>query len=108
MRRSARKKELRAARADARRGVKRGFRELVVGRDTWLWRNHGDKVEIRPPAGRRKAVVPVWQMQGHASEEVWLREHEGCCLEGCCDPCFAYEVTPRMVRRYVDGIRAGA
>ena len=81
--------------------VKRGFRKIHFGIGVvYLWRPYGDKVEIRTP-NDQKWLVSIWQIQGHKTEEAWLKEHEECCREGCCDPCFANWVQPGMIRDYI-------
>jgi hypothetical protein len=103
MNRSPRKKILKAKRAASRPApdAKSGFRKLVVDGLVFHWRHHGDKVEIRRPKGP-KYMVPVWELQG-LTEDAWLKEHSECWEE-----CYAYTVTPRMIRDVLFGKKAAA
>lgn len=110
MKRGQFKKQLKAkkARAAEKRSrnrdlsVRRGFRKMVVEGEVYQWRYYGTKVEIRTPYQLDKWMVPIWALQGHKTEEAWLKEHKDCCREGCCDQCNEYAATPGMVREYID------
>jgi hypothetical protein len=111
MKRSIRKKELKAARKARQRDpkLKSGFRKLVIGDRVYQWRypRRSTHVEIRCPGGLGiKWIVPVWQLQEYASQEAWLTFHKNCTGEYCygydVEPCCMYMVTPGMIRKYID------
>ena len=105
MKRSQRKKQQKVERAASREkvqrsdGVKRGFRKMVIDGATYSWRYFGNRVEIRVPGKLNlKWVVPVWQLQGLESVDAWQELHK----DDDGDRGSAWEVTPSMVRQYID------
>ena|ERR1035437_6289839 len=113
MKRSLRKKDLKAARKARQRDpdVKRGFRKMVIDGVVWSWRNYGTRVEIKVPGTlSMKLFVPVWQLRGCESEAAWEAIHAECCCScgslGCdYDQCFCHTITPGLVRKYIDEMR---
>lgn len=108
MKRSPRKKQLKAARAASREkvkrsdGVKSGFRKMVIDGATYSWRYFGNRVEIRVPGPLKlKWVVPVWKLQGLESVDVWQKLHE----DDDGDRGYAWECTPSMIRQYIVEMR---
>lgn len=104
MRRSTRKKEMKAKRQAMQHDpeVKRGFRKCHIDGAVYQWRYYGDRVEIRPPGKLGlKWLVPIWQLQGEESHEAWLDAHKECYGENCS----AYKCTPGMIKKYIEEIR---
>jgi hypothetical protein len=78
--------------------TRRGYRKLAIGDRVYHWRWHGSFVEIRT-TDDRKLLVPIWKIQGFATEAAWLKEHEDCSGDDYCD---AYWVAPRLIREHID------
>ena len=110
MKRSLRKKDLKAARKARQRdpNVKHGFRKLVIDDAIYQWRLGMHKVEIRVPGGLGvKYIVPIWQIQGFESETAWDEPHKDCfdeCVVTGDLGCGRWTVTPGMVRKYIDKV----
>jgi len=110
MKRSLRKKDLKAARKARQRdpNVKHGFRKLVIDDAIYQWRLGMHKVEIRVPGGLGvKYIVPIWQIQGFESETAWDEPHKDCfdeCVVTGNLGCGRWAVTPGMVRKYIDKV----
>jgi hypothetical protein len=111
LKRSIRKKEIKAARKARRRdpNVKSGFRKLVLnGSEVWQWRFYprSDRTEIRVPGTiDLKWMVPTWQLRGCSSLEEWAEPHKDCydeCLITGDLGCGHRTVTPGLVKAYID------
>lgn len=79
----------------------RGFRKIHFGTEVYLWRYHGNVVEIRTPH-QQKWIVPIWKIQGHTSQAEWEKNHENDYSD---DGDWAYWVQPRLVREHIDAQR---
>jgi hypothetical protein len=84
--------------AKLRDGKPKGFRQIHLGTDVYLWRYFGMRVEIRTPQNQ-KMLVPIWIIQGLPDQAAWDKEHEECY-----DECNAYWVQPSMVRDYLSAV----
>jgi hypothetical protein len=110
LKRSTRKKELKAKRQSKKRSTKRGFRKLVVDGDVYQWKVGDRFAEIRVPGKLNlKWVVGIWVLLGEPSETAWHTNHDHCCWDYCyhtgADFCLKYRITPGMVRKYIDEMR---
>jgi hypothetical protein len=108
MKRSTRKKELKAKAAASREKVKRsdgtksGFRKIHIDGAVYSWRYYGNRVEIRVPGKLQlKWIVPIWQLQGLESVDAWQKLHE----DDDGDRGYAWECTPGMIKQYIEDMR---
>lgn len=113
MKRSTKKKELKAKRAaSSSPDVKRGFRKLTIGSAVYQWRHHGKRVEIRLPGNTGlKWLVPIWRLNECQSEEEFYYPHRDCYDE--CHitgnlGCGLHVAGPGKVRAYIDRILKAA
>jgi len=66
----------------------------------WRYSGGSDYVEIRTPGKLSiRWLVPLWKLQQFVSKDAWLDAYKS---DDGDQPSGAWEVTPRMVREYID------
>jgi hypothetical protein len=112
VKRSQRKKQLKAERASKRKDpqVKSGFRKLTIDGAIYQWKVGRTFVEIRVPGKLKlKWLVSIWSLQDCTSIEEWHKRHMNCVDDYCVhtgnDHCGKYWVVPAQIRKYIDEMR---